>query len=58
VGRVGTSKDNVSEFPAEVWRRVGEALWVAQIGRKAPYAKPLKALGDAAALKIVRQLRR
>lgn len=50
---VGSSKEDVSEFPAEVRRRVGAALWEAQIGRKAPYAKPLKGFGDAGVLEIV-----
>ena len=44
---VGSSKEDLSEFPEEVRRRVGGALWEAQIGRKAPYAKPLKGFGDA-----------
>ena len=39
---VGTSKDDVSGFPKEVRQRVGGALWEAQIGRKASYARPLK----------------
>jgi phage-related protein len=50
---VGSSKEDVSEFPAEVRRRVGGALWEAQIGRKAPYAKPLRGFGDAGVLEIV-----
>ena len=33
--------------------RVGVALWQAQIGGKAPYAKPLKGRGDAGLLEIV-----
>jgi phage-related protein len=49
---VGNSKDAVSRFPDEVRRRVGGALWDAQIGRKAPYAKPLKGFGDAAVLEV------
>lgn len=50
---VGNSKEDLSDFPEEVRRRVGGALWEAQIGRKAPYAKPLKGFGDAAVLEIV-----
>jgi phage-related protein len=53
VGWVGSSKDDLSGFPEEVRRRVGGALWEAQIGRKAPYAKPLKGFGDAGILEIV-----
>jgi phage-related protein len=50
---VGSSKSDLSEFPAEVRQRVGGALWEAQIGRKAPYAKPLKGFGHAGVLEIV-----
>jgi phage-related protein len=50
---VGSSKEDLSDFPGEVRRRVGGALWEAQIGRKAPYAKPLKGFGDAGVLEIV-----
>jgi len=50
---VGSSKQNLSGFPEDVRRRVGGALWEAQIGRKAPYAKPLKGFGDVAVLEIV-----
>ncbi len=50
---IGSSKDDLSEFPEDVRRRVGGALWEAPIGRKAPYAKPLKGFGDAGVLEIV-----
>jgi phage-related protein len=50
---VGSSREDVSAFPADVRRRVGGALWEAQVGRKAPYAKPLKGFGDAGVLEIV-----
>jgi phage-related protein len=50
---VGSSKEDVSAFPADVRRHVGGALWEAQIGRKAPYAKPLKGFGGAGVLEIV-----
>lgn len=50
---VGNSKENLSGFPEEVRRRVGGTLWEAQIGRKAPYAKPLKGFGNAGVLEIV-----
>ncbi len=49
---VGSSKEDLSNFPAEVRRRVGGALWEGQIGRKAPYVKPLKGCGDAGVLEI------
>lgn len=50
---VGSSKADLSDFPEEVRRRVGGALWEAQIGRKAPYAKPMRGFGDAGVLEIV-----
>jgi phage-related protein len=50
---VGSSKEELSNFPEEVRRRIGGALWEAQIGRKAPDAKRLGGFGDAAVLEIV-----
>jgi phage-related protein len=50
---VGSSKGDLSKFPADVRRRVGGALWEAQIGRKAPYAKPMRGFGGAGVLEIV-----
>lgn len=50
---VGSSKQDLSGFPEDVRRRVGGALWEAQSGRKAPYAKPMKGFGDAGVLEIV-----
>lgn len=50
---VGGSKEDLSDFPEEVRRRVGGALWEAQVGRKAAYAKPLKGVGDAGVLEVV-----
>ena len=50
---VGSSKEDLRQFPEEVRRRVGGALWDAQLGRKAPYAKPLKGFGGASVLEIV-----
>ena len=49
---VGSSKEDLSGFPEEVRRRVGGALWEAQIGRKAPYAKPMRGFGGAGVLEI------
>jgi phage-related protein len=49
---VGSSKDDLSAFPEDVRRRVGGALWDAQLGRKARYAKPLKGFGGAAGLEV------
>lgn len=50
---VGSSKEDLSGFPEDVRRRMGGALWEAQIGRKAPYAKPLKGYRGAGVLEIV-----
>src|SRR5713101_3493538 len=50
---VGSSKDDLSDFPQEVRRRVGGALWDAQRGLKAPFAKPLRGFGGAGVLEIV-----
>jgi len=50
---IGGSKVDVSAFPGEVKRRVGGALWGAQIGRTAPFAKPLKGFGGAGVLEVV-----
>jgi len=50
---IASSKEDLSSFPKEVRGRVGVALWQAQIGGKAPYAKPLRGHGDAGVLEIV-----
>jgi phage-related protein len=50
---VGGSKEDLRAFPEDVRRRVGSALWEAQLGLKAPYAKPLRGFGGAAVLEIV-----
>ena len=50
---VGSSKEDLSAFPDEVKRRVGGALWDAQVGRKAPFAKPLKGFGSGSVLEVV-----
>jgi phage-related protein len=49
---VGSSKEDLSGFPDDVRRRMGGALWDAQLGRKAPYAKPLRGFGGAGVLEI------
>jgi phage-related protein len=46
------SKKELSAFPEEVRLRTGFALWQAQQGRKAPYARPLKGFGGAQVLEI------
>ena len=50
---VGSSKEDLSDFPQDVRRRVAGALWEAQCGRKASYAKPLRGFGGAGVLEVV-----
>jgi len=50
---IGNSLDGLRGFPDQVRKRVGGALWEAQLGRKAPYAKPLKGFGGAGVLEVV-----
>lgn len=50
---IGRSRAELRSFPAAVRNRVGGALWEAQIGRKAPFAKPLKGFGGAGLLEVV-----
>jgi phage-related protein len=50
---IGSSKEDLSAFPEDVKRRVGRALWDAQIGLKAPFAKPLKGFAGAGVLEVV-----
>ena len=50
---IGSSRDDVREFPEPVRLRIGAALWEAQLGRKAGWAKPLKGCGGAGVLEVV-----
>ena len=50
---IGSSREDLRKFPKEVRWRVGGALWDAQMGRKAPYAKPLRGFGGAGVLEVV-----
>src|SRR5215467_12045301 len=50
---VGTSREDLRGFPEQVRRQVGGALWDAQLGLKAPFAKPLKGFRGAGVLEIV-----
>ncbi len=50
---VGSSRDDLRSFPEAVRNRLGGALWEAQLGRKAPYAKPLKGFGGAGVIEVV-----
>ena len=49
---IAGSRDDLRDFPEEV-RLVGGALWEAQKGRKAPWAKPLKGYGGTGVVEIV-----
>lgn len=50
---IGGSPDDLRAFPEAVRLRVGGALWEAQLGRKAGWAKPLKGFGGAGVLEVV-----
>lgn len=50
---VGSSKEDLSAFPDIVKRRMGLALFEAQQGRRAIFAKPLKGYGGAGVLEVV-----
>jgi phage-related protein len=53
VGWIGSAKDDLLGFPAEVVREVGHALYVAQMGGKHAAVKPLKGFGGTGMLEIV-----
>ena len=50
---VASSKDDLSAFPTEVRRVMGQALFEAQQGLKHPAARPLKGFGGASVLEVV-----
>jgi len=50
---IGSSRDDLRSFPEAVRLRIGGALWEAQLGRKASWAKPLKGFGGAGVLEVV-----
>src|SRR5439155_8642971 len=50
---VGSSRRDLQAFPAELKDVVGYALYQAQMGQKAPSAKPLRGFGGAGVLEIV-----
>ncbi|MBI5837893.1 MAG: type II toxin-antitoxin system RelE/ParE family toxin [Candidatus Eisenbacteria bacterium] len=50
---VGSSKNDLREFPGEVKDVMGHALHVAQTGAKHPDAKPLLGFGGAGVLEVV-----
>ena len=53
LGWVGSAKQDLLTFPAQVVAEVGHALYVAQTGGMHPNAKPLKGFGGAGVLEIV-----
>ena len=50
---VGSSRDDLKQFPSDVQSVMGFALYLAQLGEKHPGAKPLKGFGGAGVLEIV-----
>jgi phage-related protein len=50
---VASSRDDVRDFPDAVRLRVGGALWEAQKGGKAPWAKPLRGYGGSGLVEII-----
>lgn len=50
---MGSSREDLKEFPQEARREVGNALYQAQIGKKHPSAKPLKGFHGASVLEVV-----
>ena len=50
---VGSSKDDLKEFPVPVQKEVGFALWFAQIGDKHPHSKPLRGFAGAGVVEII-----
>ena len=50
---IGSSREDLKEFPEEVKQDIGYALFEAQRGQKPLAAKPLKGFGGAGVLEIV-----
>jgi phage-related protein len=50
---VGSSYQELCAFPREVYRGIGQALMIAQLGVKAANAKPLKRFGGAGVLEVI-----
>ncbi len=50
---IGSSLDDLKQFPHEVRSVMGYALYLAQTGGKHPDAKPLKGFGGAGVLEMV-----
>ncbi len=50
---VGSSREDLKEFPEEVRQDIGYALFEVQMGGKPISAKPLKGFGGAGVLEII-----
>jgi phage-related protein len=50
---LASAHDDLCSFPDEVQKAVGYALYIAQLGGKAPEAKALKGFGGAGVVEIV-----
>ena len=50
---IGSSREDLREFPDEVKQDIGYALFEAQKGRKPEAAKPMKGFGGAGVLEII-----
>jgi phage-related protein len=50
---IGSSREDLREFPEDVKDAMGFALHLAQTGKKHPHAKPLKGFGGASVLEVV-----
>jgi len=55
---IGSTKEDLKRFPAEVRNIMGYALYVAQAGGKHPDAKPLKGFKGAGVLEVVDNYKR
>ena len=54
---IGSSREDLKTFPAEVRRELGYALYAAQMGETDPAAKPMKGFGGARVIEIVAPFR-
>jgi len=50
---VGSSLEDLKDFPEDVRQVMGDALYLAQCGEKYPSAKPLKGFKEAGVLEVV-----
>ena len=50
---IGSSKDDLLEFPNIIKSELGYGLYYAQIGRQHVHSKPLKGFGGASVLEII-----